>query len=79
MSSRASGPAPRTANLRRVLKGQGHALRVRQGDVVEEILGEVAAIGVPVLAMGYHRGGPPGLAEGGASPVGSRTGPRARS
>jgi nucleotide-binding universal stress UspA family protein len=47
-----------------VLKGQGHALRVRQGDVVEEILGEVAAIGVPVLAMGYHRGGPPGLAGG---------------
>jgi hypothetical protein len=58
-----------------VLKGQGHALRVRQGDVVEEILGEVAAIGVPVLAMGYHRGGPPGLAGGEHRPWAHAQGP----
>ena len=40
---------------------------VRRGVVVPEILAEVAASGPDVLAFGYHRGGPPGIIEGGST------------
>jgi len=56
-------PAARTANLRCMLNGDGDALRVRRGDVVAEILREVTATEAQVLAVGYHRGGPPGVLE----------------
>jgi nucleotide-binding universal stress UspA family protein len=58
-----SVPAARTTNLRRALNGDGDALQVRRGDPVAEILREVAATEAPVLAVGYHRGGPPGVLE----------------
>jgi nucleotide-binding universal stress UspA family protein len=56
-------PSGRSANLRRMLNGDGDALRVRRGDVVAEILREVTATEAQVLAVGYHRGGPPGVLE----------------
>jgi nucleotide-binding universal stress UspA family protein len=56
-------PSARSANLRRMLNGDGDALRVRRGDVVAEILREVTATEAQVLAVGYHRGGPPGVLE----------------
>ncbi|MFZ5625341.1 MAG: universal stress protein [Gemmatimonadota bacterium] len=37
------------------------ALIVRRGDPVEEILAQVTATGADLLALGYHRGGPPSL------------------
>ena len=39
---------------------------VRRGDVVAEVLAAVDAAGADVLAVGYHRGGPPGSIEGGS-------------
>ena len=54
-------PAGRSANLRRMLNGDGDTLRVRRGDVVAEILREVIATEAQVLAVGYHRGGPPAV------------------
>jgi nucleotide-binding universal stress UspA family protein len=39
-------------------------VRVRRGQVVPEILAEVAASGTDVLAFGHHRGGPPGIIDG---------------
>ena len=59
-------PATRSANLRRMLNGDGDTLRVRRGDVVAEILREVTATEAQVLAVGYHRGGPPGVLEVGS-------------
>jgi nucleotide-binding universal stress UspA family protein len=59
-------PAARSANLRRMLNGDGDTLRVRRGDVVAEILREVTATEAQVLAVGYHRGGPPGVLEVGS-------------
>ena len=56
-------PSARSVNLRRMLNGDGDALRVRRGDVVAEILRDVTATGAQVLAVGYHRGGPPGVLE----------------
>jgi nucleotide-binding universal stress UspA family protein len=41
-------------------------LRVRRGDVVLEILIEVQESGADLLVIGYHRGGPPGMVEGGS-------------
>jgi nucleotide-binding universal stress UspA family protein len=59
-------PTGRSIDLRRMLNGDGDALRVRRGDVVAEILREVAATEAQVLAVGYHRGGPPGLLDVGS-------------
>jgi len=59
-------PAAQSINLRRILNGDGDALRVRRGDVVAEILREVAATEAQVLAVGYHRGGPPGVLDVGS-------------
>jgi nucleotide-binding universal stress UspA family protein len=56
-------PTAGTVNLRCMLNGGGDALRVRRGDIVTEILREVQAAQAQVLAVGYHRGGPPGVLE----------------
>jgi gamma-glutamyltranspeptidase len=39
---------------------------IRRGDVVAQVLAAVEAAGADVLAVGYHRGGPPGSIEGGS-------------
>jgi nucleotide-binding universal stress UspA family protein len=39
---------------------------IRRGDVVAQVLAAVEATGADVLAVGYHRGGPPGSIEGGS-------------
>jgi len=56
-------PTARTVNLRCMLDEEGDALRVRRGEVVTEILHEISATEAQVLAVGYHRGGPPGVLE----------------
>jgi nucleotide-binding universal stress UspA family protein len=56
-------PTARTVNLRCMLDEDGDALRVRRGEVVTEILHEISATKAQVLAVGYHRGGPPGVLE----------------
>jgi nucleotide-binding universal stress UspA family protein len=55
-----------TENLRQLLEREGKVLRVRHGDVVGEILAGVAAVRASVLAVGYHRGGAPGVVEAGS-------------
>jgi nucleotide-binding universal stress UspA family protein len=42
-------------------------LAIRRGDVVERVLAEVQETGSRVLAVGYHRGGPPGVLEAGST------------
>ena len=42
-------------------------LTVRQGDVVERIIAEVQDTEVDTLAVGYHRGGAPGVLEAGST------------
>jgi nucleotide-binding universal stress UspA family protein len=56
-------PTARTVNLQRMLNGDGDALRIRRGEVVAEIVHEVNATEAQILAVGYHRGGPPGVLE----------------
>jgi nucleotide-binding universal stress UspA family protein len=41
-------------------------LIVGQGDVVERIVTEIQDTGADILAIGYHRGGPPGIMEAGS-------------
>lgn len=61
-------PASRTLRLNRTLdRGLGGAeLRIRRGNVLSELLAEAAETGAKLLAFGYHRGGPPGIVEGGS-------------
>lgn len=47
-------------------KGQSPRLEVRRGEPVNEILAEVERTSADVLAVGYHRGGPPGVLEVGS-------------
>ena len=42
-------------------------LTIRRGDVVENVLAEVQETGSDVLAIGYRRGGPPGVLEAGST------------
>jgi len=42
-------------------------LVIRRGAIVEEVLAEMRIRKGSVLAVGYHRGGPPGLMEAGSS------------
>jgi nucleotide-binding universal stress UspA family protein len=56
-------PSARTVHLRCMLDEDSDALRVRRGEVVTEILQEIDTTGAQVLAVGYHRGGPPGVLE----------------
>ena len=61
----ALAPAPpRARSLRLERKVAGSAVGIRRGPIVKEILAEVAARAPDVLAIGYHRGGPPGIIEG---------------
>jgi nucleotide-binding universal stress UspA family protein len=60
-------PTARTVNLRCMLDQDSDTLRVRRGDIVTEVLREVHATGAQVLAVGYHRGGPPGVLELGST------------
>jgi nucleotide-binding universal stress UspA family protein len=42
-------------------------LAIRQGDIVERVVAEAQEMGADVLAIGYHRGGPPGMLEAGST------------
>ena len=42
-------------------------LAIRRGDIVERVIAEVKESGVDVLAIGYHRGGAPGVLETGST------------
>ena len=42
-------------------------LAIRRGDVLERVLAEVQETGADVLAIGYRRGGPPGVLEAGST------------
>jgi nucleotide-binding universal stress UspA family protein len=58
------------ARVREVLLREGFPqapLAIRQGDIVERVLAEVRRSGADVLAIGYHRGGPPGVLEAGST------------
>lgn len=64
----ASLPASRTLRLNRTLdRGAITAdLRIRRGNVLSELLAEAADSSARLLTFGYHRGGPPGIVEGGS-------------
>ena len=53
-------------DLRQLLKQEGKLLRVREGDIVREVLALVVTTEASVLAVGYHRGGAPGVMEAGS-------------
>jgi nucleotide-binding universal stress UspA family protein len=55
---------PRARSLELERKVGGSAIGIRRGAIVEEILAEVAERAADVLAIGYHRGGAPGIIEG---------------
>jgi nucleotide-binding universal stress UspA family protein len=61
-------PASRTLRLNRTLDRRLVAadLRIRRGNVVTELLAEASDTGARLMAFGYHRGGPPGIVEGGS-------------
>jgi nucleotide-binding universal stress UspA family protein len=61
-------PASRTLRLNRTLdRGRANTdLRIRRGNVLAELLAEAADTGARLMAFGYHRGGPPGIVEGGS-------------
>jgi nucleotide-binding universal stress UspA family protein len=42
-------------------------LAIRRGDILERVVAEVQESGSDVLAIGYHRGGPPGVLEAGST------------
>ena len=70
----ASVPLSRSAMLEsrvhQVLTREGFPatpLTVGRGDVVERIVREIQDNGADILAMGYHRGGPPGIIEAGSN------------
>jgi nucleotide-binding universal stress UspA family protein len=69
-------PGTRSARLESALQallartpvpGAVPAVEVRRGEIVEQILATVPAIGADVLVIGYHRGGLPGIVEGGST------------
>jgi len=61
-------PASRTLRLNRTLERglPSPDLRIRRGNVLAELLAEATETGARLLALGYHRGGPPGIVEGGS-------------
>jgi len=61
-------PASRTLRLNRTLDKRlvTTDLRIRRGNVLSELLAEAADAGARLMAFGYHRGGPPGIVEGGS-------------
>ena len=48
-------------------KMENTPLAIRRGDILERVLAEVQETGADVLAIGYHRGGPPGMLEAGST------------
>jgi nucleotide-binding universal stress UspA family protein len=48
-------------------QSSGGALRIRRGAIVDELLAEVTDTDSDVLAIGYHRGGPPGVIDAGST------------
>jgi len=66
-------PSNRSILLERTLAGlpqRGDVLpqplKIRRGDVVEQVLAELEKSPGGLLAVGYHRGGPPGVVEAGS-------------
>jgi len=56
------------AKLQVIVGGDANVpLIIRRGDIVEEVLAEMRDRTGSVLAVGYHRGGPPGQMEAGSS------------
>jgi len=56
--------------VRELLAGEGFPdapLAIRRGDILERVLAEAQESGADVLAIGYHRGGPPGVLEAGST------------
>jgi nucleotide-binding universal stress UspA family protein len=67
-------PVARSSSLqvraREILAREGFpeaALAIRRGDIVERVVAEAQETGANVLAVGYHRGGPPGVIEAGST------------
>jgi nucleotide-binding universal stress UspA family protein len=67
-------PVARSSSLQRrvreVLAQKSMAdapLRIRRGDILERVIAEVQETGADALAVGYHRGGPPGVLEAGST------------
>ena len=42
-------------------------LAIRRGDILQQVVAQAQESGADVLAIGYHRGGPPGVLEGGST------------
>ena len=56
--------------VREVLTREGFPdapLAIRRGDILERVVAEARESGADVLAIGYYRGGPPGVLEAGSS------------
>ena len=67
-------PVSRSSSLqvrvREVLSREGFPdarLAIRRGEIVEQVVTEALERGAQVLAIGYHRGGPPGVLEAGST------------
>jgi nucleotide-binding universal stress UspA family protein len=67
-------PVARSSSLqvrvREVLAREGFPdapLAIRRGDILERVVAEAQERGADVLAIGYHRGGPPGVLEAGST------------
>ena len=67
-------PVARSSSLQvrvhEALSGKGFPtvpLAIRRGDVFERVVAEAQESGADVLAIGYHRGGPPGMLEAGST------------
>lgn len=69
-----SPPLARSASLeqrvREVVAREGlpgGGLSIRQGDILDQVIAEVQETETQILAIGYHRGGPPGVLEAGST------------
>lgn len=62
-------PATRSEKLRAEVHAtlKDDLLEVRRGEIVEQVLLAAQASNAEVLVLGYHRGGPPGIIEGGST------------
>ncbi len=58
------------ARVHEVLAREGFPdapLAIRRGDIVDRVVAEARESGADILAIGYHRGGPPGVLEAGST------------
>jgi len=61
-------PTGKSLLLQEMVQGIAKApVIIRRGDIVEQVLAEMQHRAGSVLAVGYHRGGPPGLIASGSS------------